>query len=125
MLETANSFDFLNGTVHYGTLGNRRKGSAALKSFDGGDGAFHVYGVEWRKDVFKWYVDGVFYGAVPSPGKPFDVPFMPILNLAVGGNFTEYNAGRTITVEDAQRTLRGKPRTMEVDYVRVWTKRAS
>lgn len=121
VMETANDFKKLNGTIHYGTPENHLMGSVALKNFTGGDGKFHTYGIEWRRvgdsgeTLFKWFVDDKFYGAFPSPGNPFDVEeYGVLLNLAVGGNFTEWEAGRVISVADTQEMLKDRPRTMEV-----------
>jgi beta-glucanase (GH16 family) len=122
VVETANQLNFINGSLHYGTERNPIQKSVEKSDFSGMDGKFHVFGVEWRKTSFKWYVDGRYYGSSKSPGRPFDTAFQPILNLAIGGNFTEYHAGRIITVEDTQKMLRGRPRTMEVDWVQVWSK---
>lgn len=120
----------LNGTIHFGSsTRDHRMRSVSKNNFTGGDGKFHRYGVEWRRldggsSAFTWYVDDSVYGSVPSPGKPFDgQTYSILLNLAVGGNYTEHDAGRTITVADAQATLRDRPRTMRIDYVRVLGKR--
>ena len=125
-MELANDFKTLNGTIHFGTLDNHKMSSVVRRNFTGGDGQWHTYGLEWRRlqggssQVFKWFVDGNYYGSVPSPGRPFNVQsYSILLNLAVGGNFTEWDAGRLITVADTQAMLREKPRTMEVDWVRV------
>lgn len=76
--------------------------------------AFHVYSIDWTKDMIKFYVDGVLYYNVTNDGRglesyPFVAPQFLLLNLAVGGNF----AGNTI--DDNIFPIR-----MEVDYVRVY-----
>ena len=84
---------------------------------EGAEGEFHVYGMEWTKDYFQFYVDGkkTLYYANPGTGKvdwPYDAPFYVILNLAWGGSW----GGSQGVDENAL------PVTMEVDWVRVWQK---
>jgi len=76
--------------------------------------SFHVYSIDWTKDMIKFYVDGVLYYNVPNDGRgsdyyPFVAPQFLILNLAIGGNF----AGNII--DDTIFPVR-----MEIDYVRVY-----
>lgn len=87
------------------------------------DGDFHTYGVEWAEGIFVWTVDGVpfatkragdwFTTESDDPNAPFDQRFHLILNLAIGGGLPE---GRALGGVDE----RGYPKTMEVDWVRVW-----
>jgi len=75
---------------------------------------FHIYSIDWTKDMIKFYIDGVLYYNVANDGRgvdayPFVAPEFLLLNLAVGGNF----AGNTI--DDTIFPCR-----MEVDYVRVY-----
>ena len=75
---------------------------------------FHVYSIDWTKDMIKFYIDGVLYYNVGNDGRgvdayPFVAPEFLLLNVAVGGNF----AGNTI--DDTIFPFR-----MEVDYVRVY-----
>lgn len=88
--------------------------------------AFHTYEVEWDKDGMVWRVDGKDYArraphewhtlASDKAGAPFDKPFHLILNLAIGGHLPE---GRNTKGVD----FSGFPKTMAVDWVRVWQKR--
>jgi len=76
--------------------------------------SFHVYSIDWNKDMIKFYVDGTLYYNVPNDGRgtdyyPFIAPQFLILNLAIGGNF----AGNII--DDTIFPVR-----MEIDYVRVY-----
>jgi hypothetical protein len=76
--------------------------------------SFHVYSLDWSKEMLKFYIDGVLYYTVANDGKgvdsyPFVAPQFLLLNLAIGGNF----AGNTI--DDTMFPIR-----MEVDYVRVY-----
>ena len=75
---------------------------------------FHVYSIDWTKDMIKFYIDGVLYYNVANDGRgvdayPFMAPEFLLLNVAVGGNF----AGNTI--DDTIFPCR-----MVVDYVRVY-----
>jgi Beta-glucanase/Beta-glucan synthetase len=117
----------VSGTIHYGKAapGNRYTGNK-YNFPDGSDfSGEHVYAVEWEPGEIRWLVDGQVYQTqnnwnswgVDQPAKyaypaPFDKPFYMILNLAVGGNFD----GKRMPLDD-------NPRTMEVDYVRVYDKK--
>ncbi len=92
------------------TLGTQKTYKTNIDNVD----AFHVYSIDWTKDMIKFYVDGVLYYNVPNDGRgvdayPFVAPQFLLLNLAVGGNF----AGNS--VDDSIFPIR-----MEVDYVRVY-----
>nr|WP_239421338.1 glycoside hydrolase family 16 protein [Saliniradius amylolyticus] len=89
--------------------------------------AFNVYAIEWEQDEIRWYVNDTHYATIGadqwySGGKtpqslaataPFDQPFHLILNLAIGGKWPEE---KNQTGVDAT----GFPKTMWVDYVRVY-----
>ncbi len=111
------------GTLHFGGVppANRHRGTttAMPAPLDG----YHVYAVEWSLDAIRWRIDGVDYAAQypgdwstsgsNAAGAPFDQPFHLVLNLAVGGHLPEQrNRGGV--------TMKGFPRTMAVDWVRVW-----
>jgi beta-glucanase (GH16 family) len=76
---------------------------------------YHVFAVEWERDVIRFYVDGRLYKTrTPAdlpPGKVwiFNHPFFLILNVAVGGDWP----GKP----DATSVF---PQKMTVDYVRVY-----
>ncbi|MFT3997938.1 MAG: glycoside hydrolase family 16 protein [Asticcacaulis sp.] len=74
--------------------------------------AFHNYQLLWTPDRLDFFVDGVrfhTYAKTDTPDAwPFDRPQYLLINLAVGGNM----AGE---VDDTIF-----PRTLEVDYVRVY-----
>jgi beta-glucanase (GH16 family) len=81
--------------------------------------AFHRYQLDWRPDSITIGFDDRAFMRVRNDqpvGKgawPFDVPFRLILNLAVGGDW----AGAKGIDESAM------PQRIEVDYVRVWSRR--
>jgi beta-glucanase (GH16 family) len=78
--------------------------------------AFHRYQLDWRPDVITIGFDDRAFMRIRNdrPGGkgawPFDVPFMMILNLAIGGDWAGAKG-----IDDA-----ALPQRMEVDYVRVW-----
>jgi beta-glucanase (GH16 family) len=79
---------------------------------------FHLYAVEWEPETVRFYVDSSLYAAFHSSDWPaggkwvFDHPFFIILNVAVGGDWPGS--------PDASTKF---PKSMLVDYVRVYTKR--
>jgi beta-glucanase (GH16 family) len=108
--------DTVHGTVHGpGYSGGAGIGAPQkLASGRFADG-YHVFAIEWEKDVIRWYVDGKLYQTrtpkdVPTGSKwVYDHPFFIILNLAVGGQWPG-NPDGTSTF----------PQTLKVDYVRVY-----
>lgn len=76
---------------------------------------FHVYALEWGVNDYRVYVDDSLYFTFRNEGSgykvwPFDKRFHLLLNVAVGGNW-----GGAQGIDDSVF-----PRTMEVDYVRVY-----
>lgn len=76
---------------------------------------FNVFSLEWSPDTIKWFVNDVQYHEITSdslnPWEPFQENFHLLLNVAVGGNFPGFTDSTTVL-----------PQTMEVDYVRVYSK---
>jgi len=80
--------------------------------------AFHKYILEWESDEIRIYVDSQLYLTFKNQGTgfevwPFDKQFHLILNVAVGGTF-----GGAQGIDDSIF-----PRSMVVDYVRVYKKK--
>jgi len=81
---------------------------------------FHLFAVEWEAEQVRFYVDETLHYTVTKEnvqryGKwVFDHPFFILLNLAVGGNFDGDPRNDDIF-----------PATMQVDYVRVYTRSAA
>lgn len=78
---------------------------------------FHDYILEWEPSELRFYVDKQLYFAYKNDlagfhSWPFDKRFHLILNVAVGGTY-----GGALGIDD-----RIFPRTMIVDYVRVFQK---
>ena len=79
------------------------------------DDDFHIFGIEWGPDYVNYYVDSDLYNQITREDIEdlggewvFDHPFYILLNLAVGGQ----------PVGDPTNTE--FPKTMYVDYVRVY-----
>ena len=119
----------VNGTLHYG--GRYPDNVYSNQSYelpeDNDVTEYHIYAVEWEPEEIRWFVDDICYFKVSnadwyckssgeikevSDSAPFDVPFYILLNVAVGGDFDPM-ANMTDTVF---------PATMEVDYVRVYSR---
>ena len=84
---------------------------------------YHVYAVKWEEDVISFYVDNELYyevektvwhtaSAQTNDRAPFDQDFYIILNLALGGQFDNYQ-------NPSDSDL---PAEMKIDYVRWFTK---
>lgn len=92
----------------------------ATKDIQNAETEFHVYGLEWTEDQIIGYVDGVAYFTFKNDHLgdkrtwPFDAPFYLKLNLAIGGDW----GGLQGVAEDIF------PSKYEIDYVRVYQKKA-
>ena len=76
---------------------------------------FHLYSVCWEPERIRWYLDDELYSTVTPGdlrGNPwvFDHDFFFLINVAVGGTFSES--------PDSSVTF---PQKMLIDYVRVYT----
>jgi len=121
--------DRIIGTIHYGDEWPRNKYIGEDVKMPPSEDGFHTYAVEWAEGRISWYVDGEHYltltskdwsprtlfGSGPKP-EPFDQPFHLILNVAVGGYLSEQKNDGGISLVDF-------PKTMEVDWVRVFQER--
>jgi beta-glucanase (GH16 family) len=79
---------------------------------------FHVYALEWEAAEYRVFVDDQLFFTFKNEGTgfkewPFDQKFHLLLNLAVGGNWGGKNG-----IDEAIF-----PRSMVVDYVRVYQKK--
>jgi beta-glucanase (GH16 family) len=100
----------VRGTVHGpGYSGDGGVSGACSLEGDG----FHLYAVHWTPDRIIWYADGQPYHVLTRKDLPgpwvFDHDFYLLLNVAVGGRYS-------VTPPEDERF----PRTMLVDYVRVY-----
>lgn len=107
-----------NGTLHYYCTpcgGHRHSGVVYTNPVDFSLD-FHEYAIEWEPKEIRWYVDGIYRGKqtptmTHGNAWPFDDDrnFHILLNVAVGGHFTQQNPVSS-----------SYPVSMEVDYVRVY-----
>ena len=117
--------DYVNGTIHYGSVWPNNVYSGGSHYFEEGDSieGAHLYAVEWEPGEIRWYVDDILYhvennwyakaaGASANYAypAPFDEDFYLLLNLAISGNYVSNK-------EPGEDEL-GK--SMKVDYVRVY-----
>jgi len=72
---------------------------------------FHTYSIQWAPDKIQFFIDDDMYFEFPLQAQhsPFDKPFFLILNLAVGGHWTD---GYVAPGFDQA--------TYEIDYVRIY-----
>tara|TARA_B110000444_G_C18850616_1_gene605283 strand:+ start:1055 stop:1852 length:798 start_codon:yes stop_codon:yes gene_type:complete len=71
---------------------------------------FHIYKLIWSASKIEFYVDDKKHHAFNvDSSMPFDKPFFFILNVAMGGDFTNGNIDPNFTSA-----------SMEIDYVRVY-----
>lgn len=94
------------------TIGTQKTSS---KTVSGVSADFHLYRIDWTPYAIRGYVDNIKLFEYINDGKgidswPFDQKFYFLLNLAVGGNW-----GGAQGVDPSVF-----PKTMEVDYVRVY-----
>lgn len=106
----------IHGTVHYGPdwpqnqfIGN----SFSLEEGKFSDD-FHVFSIEWEKDLITWFVDGQqYYEITPEDLSPHQYPFNEwfhlLINLAVGGDWPGEPDNTTQF-----------PQELIIDYVRVY-----
>ncbi|MFB3923009.1 MAG: family 16 glycosylhydrolase [Terriglobia bacterium] len=107
----------VHGTIHGPSYsdGGGISGSYTLPNNQRFADDFHVFAVEWEKNVIRFYVDNALYATrtpseLPSGARwIFDKPFFIILNVAVGGSWPGNPDSTTVF-----------PQTMVVDYVRVY-----
>ena len=108
----------VHGSVHteaYNHKINTQRSSA--KKIANVDTEFHVYSIIWDKDKISFFIDDVQYFIFENDQQsnyktwPFDQRFHLLINIAVGGDWPGNPDNST-----------NFPRTMLVDYVRVYEK---
>ena len=120
---------YFNGASHWGPSwdAHYQYANSITNSYSVEDG-FHLWTCIWDEEKVEMYVDRDKYpNATPyyrmtiphssadtDPGKYFHKPNFIILNLAVGGNFPGIWEINAITA------LQNGPRSMYIDYVRVY-----
>ena len=108
----------VHGSVHteaYNHKINTQRSSA--RKIENVDTEFHVYSIIWDKDKISFFIDDVQYFLFENDQQgnyktwPFDQRFHLLINIAVGGDWPGNPDNST-----------NFPRTMMVDYVRVYEK---
>jgi hypothetical protein len=93
----------LHAPSHYG--GNSKTGTTTINNVTS---EFHIYSLDWRSDVIKFYVDNVlFYSYTNNNSTPFNSNFFFIINNAMGGWGGSVDPNFTSS-------------TFEVDYIKVF-----
>jgi beta-glucanase (GH16 family) len=109
---------YIHGSIHckkyYHSIGTQKTDTVFIPDCSS---AFHVYSLEWDKEIIKVAVDGKVFFSFANEKKgyeywPFDNKMFLILNIAVGGNW-----GGQKGIDDTIFPIQ-----MQVDYVRVYQK---
>lgn len=110
--------DTILASVHtksyHHSIGTQRSDTLTIPScYD----EFHTYQLEWEPDELRAYIDGQHFFTFQNEGTgtdawPFDQRFHLLLNVAVGGTWGGAHGIDSMIF----------PRSMEVDYVRVYQK---
>ena len=124
---TNNDPGLISSAVHYGPADYSRQTTSvpgklfydtgqerfvrAEKIIDNPFEDYHTYAIQWAPDKIQFFVDEEMYFEFPmqSEHSPFDKPFFLLLNLAVGGHWTDGYVAPGFTSA-----------TYEIDYVRVY-----
>ena len=124
---TNNDPGLISSAVHYGPVDYSRQTTfvpnkifydtgqerfvRAEKIIDNPFEEYHTYAIQWAPDKIQFFVDEEMYFEFPmqSQHSPFDKPFFLLLNLAVGGHWTDGYVAPGFTSA-----------TYEIDYVRVY-----
>ena len=124
---TSNDPGLISSAVHYGPQDYSRQTTNVPGEifFDTGQERFirsekiiekpfeeyHTYSMQWSPDKIQFFIDEEMHLEFPmqSQHSPFDKPFFLLLNLAVGGHWTDGYVASGFTEA-----------TYEIDYVRVY-----
>ena len=124
---TSNDPGLISSAVHYGPQDYSRQTTNVPGKifFDTGQERFirsekiiekpfeeyHTYSMQWSPDKIQFFIDEEMHLEFPmqSQHSPFDKPFFLLLNLAVGGHWTDGYVASGFTEA-----------TYEIDYVRVY-----
>ena len=124
---TSNDPGLISSAVHYGPQDYSRQTAFVPGKifFDTGQERFirsekiiekpfeeyHTYSMQWAPDKIQFFIDDEMHLEFPmqSQHSPFDKPFFLLLNLAVGGHWTDGYVASGFTEA-----------TYEIDYVRVY-----
>ena len=128
IMEHANSNNYVEGTLHWGTAWDSHSSWGSFSTGDykyysdstnNGINGWHTYGVTWDDSYIKWYMDDEVFlvasiGTGYSSHDYFTKDAFFLLNLALGSTGTGYT---NYTAPDANF----QSATMIVDYVRAYS----
>jgi beta-glucanase (GH16 family) len=96
------------GTLHYCTFeGQQKSSSGSLKGEADFTKDFHIYALEWKPEIMRWFIDGQLIHSTTN-GIPH-TPHYLILNTAVGGGWPGNPDETTVF-----------PQYHDIDYVRIY-----
>ncbi len=129
IFETTNSMKEALGTIHYGGAWPNNLSWESRAAID--PNKWNIMSFIWRREKMEWYLnqkkmhealsgkgtsDGWFTNSREAgKNSPFDSPFHILVNVAVGGALTG-----NVDLQRSLQTLQEKPRTMHIDYIRVY-----
>lgn len=103
--------DRIHGALHHGPSPEANRQTTGHARLDT-PGGFHTFALEWTPERLTWLLDDVAYFTAEG-GPPWDQRFHLIVNLAVGGSWSENSGARGVDPS-------AFPADLAVDYVRVY-----
>ena len=113
--------DAVIGGIHYDGYGPDSKGDSIGKFFMENDPytEYNTYGLEWNKDAYIFYINGVEAGRI-STGGVSDNPEYLLLSVEIAGENGVAHADRHGVDKITKTPQKNWPVEFKVDYVRVY-----
>ena len=100
----------ISSTVHLANADGNHQYSVGRQTIQNEATEFHLYRMDWNENRIDFYVDDIrHHGFALTDTMPFHQPFFFILNIAMGGLFTD----NTIDPDFVSSQ-------MEIDYIRLY-----
>ena len=100
----------ISSTVHLQNADGNHRYSVGRQNIQNEDSEFHVYRMDWSESRLDFFVDDVrHHGFSLTENMPFHQPFFFILNVAMGGLFTDNTIDPNFSAS-----------AMEIDYIRLY-----
>ena len=100
----------ISSTVHLQNADGNHRYVRGDQTIENEASAFHVYRMDWSENRIEFFVDDVkHHGFNLTANMPFHQPFYFILNIAMGGDFTNDNVDINFSAS-----------AMEIDYIRLY-----
>lgn len=126
-IKTGTQSRLFNGALHWGNGEHYQAVSPRTAVASLQDGRFHTFTLVWEEDRVEMYLDdeeepylthdiSVSNDATLA-GQYFHKPAFILFNLAVGGDFPDIHSRDEVTA------LSDGPRSMDVDYIRIYQKK--